>query len=88
MVGARASSSVSGGALCGFWEPELGSVVSVKFAHPFTHFLLTPTPSRPSAPGSWWLSGKESACNVGESGSIPGTGRSSGVENDNPLQCS
>ena len=24
---------------------------------------------------SWWLSGKESACNVGDAGSIPGSGR-------------
>ena len=32
--------------------------------------------------------GKESACNVGELGSIPGLGRSSGVGNGNPLQYS
>ena len=32
--------------------------------------------------------GKESACNVGEPGLIPGSGRSSGEGNDNPLQCS
>ena len=25
----------------------------------------------------WWLSGKEYACNVGDSSSIPGSGRSS-----------
>ena len=36
----------------------------------------------------WWLSGKESACNVGNSGSIPGSGRSSGEGNSNPLQAS
>ena len=30
--------------------------------------------------------GKESACNVGHPGSIPGSGRSSGEGNDNPLQ--
>ena len=29
--------------------------------------------------------GKESACNVGDPGSIPGSGRFSGEENDNPL---
>ena len=36
----------------------------------------------------WWLSGKESACNAGAVGSIPGSGRSSGEGNGNPLQCS
>ena len=30
--------------------------------------------------------GKESACNVGDLGSIPGLGRSPGVENGNLLQ--
>ena len=32
--------------------------------------------------------GKESACNTGDPGSIPGLGRSSGEGNDNPLQYS
>ena len=36
----------------------------------------------------WWLSGKESACNAGVLGSIPGWGRSPGVENGYPLQYS
>ena len=36
----------------------------------------------------WWLSGKESSCNAGDAGSIPGLGRSPGGENDNPLQYS
>ena len=31
---------------------------------------------------------KESACNTGDLGSIPGSGRSSGGGNDNPLQYS
>ena len=38
-----------------------------------------------------WLSGKESACNAGDTGvicSIPGSGRSPGGGNGNPLQCS
>ena len=34
------------------------------------------------------LASKESACNVGDLGSIPGLGRSSGERNDNPLQYS
>ena len=33
-----------------------------------------------------WLSGKESACNVGDRDSIPGSGRSPGIGNGNPLQ--
>ena len=32
--------------------------------------------------------GRESACNVGDIGSIPGLGRSPGEENGNPLQYS
>ena len=35
---------------------------------------------------SRWLSGKESTCTAGDTGSIPGLGRSSGVGNGNPLQ--
>ena len=38
-----------------------------------------------------WLSGKESACNAGDAGdtgSIPGSGRSPGGGNGNPLQYS
>ena len=32
--------------------------------------------------------GKESTCNAGDMGSIPGLGRSPGEGNGNPLQCS
>ena len=32
------------------------------------------------------LSGEESACSAGDTGSIPGSGRSSGGGNGNPLQ--
>ena len=35
-----------------------------------------------------WLSGKESACNVRNEGLIPGSGRSPGEGNGNPLQYS
>ena len=35
----------------------------------------------------WWLSGKESPCNAGETDLIPGLGRSPGEGNGNPLQC-
>ena len=33
-----------------------------------------------------WLSFKESTCNTGDSGSIPGSGTSPGEGNGNPLQ--
>ena len=36
----------------------------------------------------WWLSGKESACNAGDLGSIPGLRRSPGEGNGYPLQYS
>ena len=36
----------------------------------------------------WWLSCKESACNAGELGSIPGLGRSPGEGTGYPLQYS
>ena len=36
----------------------------------------------------WWLSGKESVCNAGNLGSIPGLGRSPGEGNGNSLQYS
>ena len=36
----------------------------------------------------WGLSGKESACNARDPGSIPGAGRSPGEGNGTPLQCS
>ena len=36
----------------------------------------------------WGSDGKESACNAGDMGSIPGSGRSPGEGNGNPLQYS
>ena len=36
----------------------------------------------------WWLNGKEFACQTGDLNSIPGSGKSSGEENGNPLQYS
>ena len=35
-----------------------------------------------------WLSNKESACNGGDAGSIPGSGRYPGEGNGNPIQYS
>ena len=36
----------------------------------------------------WWLSGKESACQGGDGGLIPRSGRSPGEENGSPLHYS
>ena len=36
----------------------------------------------------WWLSDNESACNAGDLGSVPGSGRSPGEGNGNSLQYS
>ena len=36
----------------------------------------------------WWFKYKESPYNAGDPGSIPGSGRSSGIGNGNPLQYS
>ena len=52
-------------------------------AHP--HIYMYPFSSNGFPSGS---DGKESACNVGDLGSIPGSGRSSGEGNGNPLQYS
>ena len=42
--------------------------------------------SKKGSPGG--SDGKESACNIGDPGSIPGSGRSPGERNGNPLQYS
>ena len=36
----------------------------------------------------WWFSGKSSACNAKDVGSIPGSGRSPGAGHGNSFQCS
>ena len=36
----------------------------------------------------WWLRGKETVCNAGDAGLIPGLGKSPGEGHDNPLQYS
>ena len=36
----------------------------------------------------WWFSGKESTCDIGDSGLIPASGRSPGEGNGNTLQYS
>ena len=37
---------------------------------------------------SWWLTGKESTCNAGDPGSVPGSGRAPGERTVYPLQYS
>ena len=57
------------------------SSVSVYISHPVYPYLGLPR----------WLSGKESACNAGatgDTGLIPGLGRSSGEGHGNPIQYS
>ena len=46
--------------------------------------ILVPVPIREG----YGSGGKESACNVGDPGSIPGSGRSPGERNGNPFQYS
>ena len=36
----------------------------------------------------WWFRGKETVCNAGDLGLIPGSGRSPGGGHGYPLQCS
>ena len=36
----------------------------------------------------WWFRGEETACNTGDPGLIPGSGRSPGGGHGYPLQCS
>ena len=56
------------------WSKKAGQ--ASEGSHPF-HLKL-----------SYWVSGKESACNAGDSGSIPGLGTSLGEGNGKPLQYS
>ena len=50
----------------------------------YIHFLPDPD----TVELSWWLSNKESDCNAGDAGLIPGWGRSPGEGHGNPLQYS
>ena len=55
---------------------------------PFLCCALTMTQLLSQSGLPWWLSGKESICNAGDVGLIPGLGRSPGGGNGNPLQYS
>ena len=54
--------------------------------HPWAGKILWSRKRQPTFPGGAEV--KASACNVGDLGSIPGSGRSSGGGNGNPLQYS
>ena len=62
---------------------------TLKNFHKFTHFLSSLTAFtllQVTCMGlPRWLSDKESACKAGDTGLIPGSGRSPGVGNGNPL---
>ena len=71
----------------------LSCFISLPLTHHCLNFchLLTCTLVSLSSPTSvnllpWRLSGKEPACNAGDTGSVPGLGRSPGEGNGNPLQ--
>ena len=50
-------------------------------------YLTGPSSNNVKAPGlPWWLSGKESTCQAGDTSSIPESGRLPGEGNSNPLQ--
>ena len=56
------------------------------FASAYESYVYTVLQSTKGFP--MWLSGKESTCQAGDTGLIPGPGRSSGEGNGNPLQYS
>ena len=65
------------------WQPSC-----LKSHRSFNFFPVTPSMHiRTSFPGSS-VTGKESACSVGDPGSIPGSGRSPGEGDGSPLQYS
>ena len=50
--------------------------------------ILSGVPTELRLFSPWWCISKESACSAGDPGSIPGSGRSPGEGNGNPLQYS
>ena len=55
---------------------------------PFSRCAVTMTQLLSQLGLPWWLSGKESICNAGDVGLIPGLGSSPGGGHGNPLQYS
>ena len=63
----------------------LAVVVSWRYTYTYRHLCayIHTCIYKPGLP--WWLSGKEPACNAGDMGSIPRSGRSPGRGNGKPL---
>ena len=66
-------------------ESDLNNVFTQIYIDPFLLFFLGSLPSMGFPGGS---DGKESVCNAGDLGSVPGLGRSPGVGNGKTLQYS
>ena len=64
-------------------ESDLNNVFTQIYIDPFLLFFLGSLPSMGFPGGS---DGKESVCNAGDLGSVPGLGRSPGAGHDNPFQ--
>ena len=79
---------------CSSWTPISNQQELKSISHQFTYLLLSwykrdhVRISLLVFPSSIWSDGKELACNAGDPGLIPGSGRSPGEENDYPLQYS
>ena len=65
-----------------------GLVIGYRDLRSISHKVRKIAPSMCLEGLPWWLSDKESACNAGNPGSIPGLGRSPGAGHGNPLQYS
>ena len=64
---------------------HLGAIASIWVTPPTTLPIIAFVPSMQNFPGG--SDGKASVYNAGEPGSIPGSGRSPGERNGDPLQC-
>ena len=77
-IGLSYQISVDSGMLFISYIPHVQNYAHILYIHIFVHYMKLLR----------WLSGKETTCNSGDPGSIPGSGRSSGEGNGNPLQYS
>ena len=72
-----------------FSKQFLSTAFGICFAELFVTYLKLNKQRSENRKGlPWWFSSKESACNAQDVGSIPGSGRSPGEGNGNPLQFS
>ena len=68
-------------------ESEISYIMGLSIRHlPWVQICLLACSAARGLP--WWLGGKESACDAGDPGLMPGLGRSPGEGNGNPLRCS